>query len=734
MSPSRIRIRLVTLGTSRYSAWPFFQSLHTFLLTPVNKKFLLGLLALAAAHSSAEAQSRRPRLTLPAGKIFNAPVRRPVMLTAPDAPGPVRQAVPARSPQAPNPASFGQLIGQTTYDLQTNRATANRMAMTGTALSAVWTQTCNLSGGTWANRGAGYNFAADANATAVPSVPFANGTTGNCPTSFGLTSMRTGWPEVVHSNGNEVVFAHSGTSTVMTRRTAGSGAWLNPSTVLPFSQNIDGPGSAANGTWPRAVAGAANTIHLIYTSSISGNVDQAQNPVGNPATTQQAGIVGPVVYSRSQDGGLTWDLQNQVPPMFTREFIGNGTNTDTISIGGDSYAIAANGQNVAISAGSFGDNTMLATSSDNGSTWTSMRIAGPFTDADTIGVQTANGRTPAILASDGSMALVIDNAGTTHWFSGSQLMEVRRLASGNWVPTGSYFPDALPAMLYWNNRELMRNKPEIIIELDSLCPSTPAFTPCGLARADGTVQSRQPYNVTGPISMPTAAVDANGDVYVIYAAGRLGTSNTGAEDGQYLRDLYLNKLTFPGNMMVNVGVQKNISRDIYNIADGAAAANNEESVYPSAVHMIMGGKMHYQFMSDFEPGNALQPTGAADPEVENAVMYDNITVANHTFPVGLTITGVTGTREDAANYVAGVSAAPNPTTGRTTLHLNLKQNATAAIVVRNVLGQEVLRVPVSALNAGQNTVDLDLSNQASGVYFYTVAADKFTLTQRVVKQ
>ncbi len=701
----------------------------------MNKKLLLGLLALAAAHSAAEAQSRRPHLNR-AALLNSRPVRVSKHIAIDEA-GPVRPATAARSPQAPSPASWGQLIGQTTYDLQSNRATANRVAITGNALSAVWTQSCNLgSAPNFNNRGAGYNFAADAS-VATPGVSFANGTTGNCGAgfgNFGLTSVRTGWPEVAHVNGTEVVVAHTGTGLVKTTRPAGTGNWSTPSQSLTFAQNIDGPGSGANGTWPRMVA-SGNTLHLIYTSSISGNVDAPQSPIGQPGNVlQPSDIVGPVVYSRSQDGGATWDKTNYLPPMFTRMDIGTGSGTDTVSIGGDSYALAANGTNVAITAGSFGDNTMVAKSTDNGSTWSTTRIDGHFTDADTIGVATTTSREITVLASDGAMALVIDDAGTTHWFSGSQLLLVTpsTVRPGEWIPSGTYFPDAARALLYWNDRELRFSRPIIIAELDTLCPST-GFTPCTLASPPDGGQSRQPYNVTGPISMPTAITDANGDVYVIYAGGRIGTSNDGTADGQYLRDLYLQRLTFPGGNQVQVYQQKNISRDIENINDGAAALNGEESAYPSAYHKVLNNKIHYQWMSDFEPGNALQPTASPDPEVENAVMYAQISLPQP-FTPDFVVSGPLSVRNESAANVLSAFAAPNPTTGKTTLSLNLKQDARATITVRNVLGQEVLRLPATALRAGVNSVSLDLSGEGAGVYFYTVSADNFTLTQRVVKQ
>ena len=74
--------------------------------------------------------------------------------------------------------------------------------------------------------------------------------------------------------------------------------------------------------------------------------------------------------------------------------------------------------------------------------------------------------------------------------------------------------------------------------------------------------------------MPTASYDANGDIYCVYAAGVQGTSNTGDEEGQYYRDLYLLKLSFPGGNDVQAFEPKNISRDLRSIPDGAASTSS----------------------------------------------------------------------------------------------------------------------------------------------------------------
>ena len=606
------------------------------------------------------------------------------------------------------------MVGYTTYDLQTNRGSANRVAATGNRVSMAWTQACGFDP-VYAQRGVGYNQSLNGGGAFVDSA-------SHCAGPSGIAAVRTGWPELFNINGQDVVLAHTGSGIVRIARTPGTTSWQT-SAVLPFTViTHPAPRGTTYGTWPRAVASGA-TVHLIYT-------DNGQNVIpGIPV--QPSGMVCPVLYARSPDGGLTWNRTNVNLPQFD--------STNFRDVGGDSYAIGVNGVNgstVAVTAGAWGANTLIAKSTDGGSTFTTTRLMGPFTAADTVAVagQAAGSDTAAVVASDGSMNVVVDATGTCHWFSGAQLVQVAlNHQTGLFEPTGPYYPDLFPGLLYWNDRELVASKPLIAAVLDSFVAASAGFPT--LAVADGIIQPRAWYGTVGAISMPTATTNANGDVYCIYASGMRGTTNNGQADGQYLRDLYLFKLSFPGNGTVRAYVPKNISRDLRGVADGAASTHGEESVFPSVAHDVVNDLIHYQWQSDFEPGTALQPGTGPDPQVQSAIMYDTINVTSTVFNrVARVLTGPTGLAPEVAAYVANASAVPNPTPGRLTLHLTMKQPTRATVVVRDVLGQEVRRLPVTNLQRGENAVSLDLSSLSAGVYLYSVQADGFTLTQRVVKQ
>src|SRR5690606_30110546 len=220
------------------------------------------------------------------------------------------------------------------YDLPSNAAVANRIIRhTDGSVSAVWTETCLGNGSpNFASRGVGYNYFNGGTwiEGAIPGNPLEfNGTCGYpaSQANFGIASKRVGWPEIVSVGGNEMVFTHDVGISVTKRNAKGTAMtdW-SQTTDLAFTKNIFGV-TGDNGTWPRVVA-SGNNIHMIYA-------------INNTPVPVIDGVSGMMVYSRSTDGGATWDKQNIKLPGLSDA---NGYTR----MGGDSYAIHANGNNVAI--------------------------------------------------------------------------------------------------------------------------------------------------------------------------------------------------------------------------------------------------------------------------------------------------------------------------------------------------------------------------------------------------
>lgn len=657
---------------------------------------------------------------------------------------PAAQGVQMSPPQYPGP--WGTLIGYSWYDLMTNNGTYDRTQHdeASNTVSATWTLSCSQPAAAtpkeYLSRGAGYNY--------LDGTTWVNGSNGNCPSQFGVTTLRTGFPNLNLVAGQEMIFAHSAGIT-LTQRPKGTGPW-SATTRIPFTVDINGL-AAADGTWSRTIA-SGNIVHMLYATGSTGGVTASSDPRDTISH-----VISPMFYSRSTNGGATWDRQNVLLPGMDTTNYGTdyyaGDNTNPAGqyggLGGDSYAIATNGNYVSIVAGSFSRAFMVWMSNDNGTTWTNKIIAAQrFSGNAPVYVQ--DPLSPQGIADKvsfrtlGQFDVSVDNNGVTHVVTDMGAGVLNRSPLNNeWLLQGNYFDLGLG---YWSSAE-----PDSA--LAQIAGIDPFYDPAlgslfnSVARSNGAAPNNaRPYRGVGNQSMPTTSIDAAGNLYVIYAGVVRGTSNGGDTTGQPFRDLYLLKGNNVGGGVLKWNKPIDISRYKGSVASaGGAALNLVESVYPSAAPIIHNdNKLHYQWMSDGEPGVALDE----DPSVENAIMYDAIDLATAPFellpdsiqptslaPRGGFIPFVTvGLPEAAAAYVSSLSAAPNPTTGITTLNLTLRQDARATIVVRNVLGQEVLRVPATGYKAGSSTVRLDLSGQSAGVYTYTVSADKFSLTKRIVKQ
>lgn len=666
------------------------------------KNLLVLGLALATATGAANAQTARTRNVDKTPVPFSVKLDGDAYFTGDRTPSKV-----SNNHRTSSAGFYGIQIGKSWYDLPSNAASPNRIVRNADGtMAAVWNETCTgPTAPAYANRGAGYNYFNGT--TWTEGMVSATEFNGTCNKNFGIASKRVGWPEIMHlASGKEVVMTHSNNSINITSRptkgTGGTAAWT-ASNDLTFSQGINKPGSPAItgnvGTWPRAVS-SGNTIHMVY----------AVNNTATPNAARIDGVLNPVVYSRSSDGGSTWDKQNIFLPGL--DSVTNGFTR----VGGDGYALAVNGNNVAIVAGYFGQPWTLWKSTDGGNSFVRREIRKFAIPADTVMLSATD---TAALYNDNAHAVVIDNSGKVHVWAGGIFLRVSMNTAGQVIAGDSWYPGLGSELLYWNDGMAPTDRPQIIQGIENSQPIGSALDWIAF-----DTNKRTPYGTMGLVSMPTAAYNAAGDVYVIYAAAVEGASN-GGQTGQPFRDLYIKKRSAAGQWYDAVNISR--SKNLFPTAPGASAAEQgEENVFPSAHHFIgTDNKMHTTWMTDYEPGMNLGSD--VDPEAQNTISYEG-------FDVNSFVWTINGVKEHAA-YVNEINAYPNPTNGTFTLSLDLKKNADVKVRVTNLLGQEVASIAPKAMVAGKNNeVKIDMSKFANGVYLYTVSSENFTVTKRIVKQ
>ena len=178
------------------------------------------------------------------------------------------------------------------------------------------------------------------------------------------------------------------------RAYVGTGAWTE-NTVTPDYL-----------IWNRSAAGGidGNTIHMVALTEPSG---------GTWTGVPFNGVSGALLYYRSQDGGVTWDITDMQLP---------GTDSSTqIGMSGDVYAIAAQGETVVLAYFDDWGDSFIVKSTDNGDTW----IKTTFLDfpVDKYAIDDGldldgDGILDQVYSSDNNGAIVLDANGQAHVFYG----------------------------------------------------------------------------------------------------------------------------------------------------------------------------------------------------------------------------------------------------------------------------------------------------------------------------
>ncbi len=576
------------------------------------------------------------------------------------------------------------VIGTTIYDLQTNASVCNRIVLNkDKSISATWTMAHGTTALPSNDRGTGYNYF--------------NGTSWGTQPLTRIESIRCGWPNIgVTATNGEVIVSHEATAGVgnihvLTRPVKGTGVWKD--TTLGYPD-----------VWPRMVVGGANgkTIHIISQTT-------GASTSGNPPYHGQDGAVA---YSRSMDGGTTWDKYHTViPEIDSSHYLG---------FGGDSYSMDAKGDTIAIVLGGFDVDVILLKSVNNGNSWTKTIVKHfpiPMYDATTMTTDVDNdGVVDTVETNDASVAVLLDNQGKAHVWYG--VMRVVCETPGTGTGAGlSYFPGT-DGLNYWNESMTV--------------PGTCAFALDLNGDQQLNVAKFGTYQV-GLSSMPSAGIDDAGRLYVCYGSIFEGISDDGTiggtGGGKSFRHTFVKRssdggLTWCGPI------------DVVD-PDTSATYDYFEGVF-GAITRHIDSKVHLIYQRDSKPGNGLtgNPQGSTDPQDpnENDIVYVNFPVTDldkFTICDSLYFNGNTlGIKEHTEN-LSDVNLYPNPATNTVNLQFSLINAEKVNVKIFNVVGQEISNFD-KEFNSGSNALNISLANYKSGIYFVKSTIHERSVTKKLV--
>jgi len=477
-------------------------------------------------------------------------------------------------------------IMQTKYDVQSNKSTPfGRFYIydDGTR-GAVWTMGFNTSG--WPDRGTGYNY-------------FDGTSWGPEPTAR-IESAKTGWPQYapLGSNG-ELIIAHaSATPNLITskRTTKGTGAWTAGTLTAPTTP------SGLSLSWPRMITSGTdrNNVHVLA--------------ITNPTTTAYQGLNGALVYSRSTDGGATWDKHNVV--------LDGMTSADYYGFGADAYSwVEPQGDNLAFIVASPLDDFFVMKSTDGGDTWEKTVIwEHPYPHW--------NGLTAVdtFFCPDGSIHGVFDNNGVLHVAFG-----VFRVINGDEVGSYRYYY-AYDGIGYWNEtlpawtggthtEQVNCLNPENLDQQGSLIGYSQDIN--GNGKLD-FVDIASGYQV-GVSSHPQLACDAENNLFLLYSSVTEGCDN---QTYNY-RHIWGRGSSDGGQSW---GEFKDFTGDLLHRYD--------ECIYPVIASKLVGDNtIHLIYQADSDPGLFASTTPSQTSATDNYVRDLSIT-KNELIPLnGYTVNG-----------------------------------------------------------------------------------------------
>lgn len=671
---------------------------------------------------------------------------------------------PAMPLSAPNPTvhagsarAFGPetVIGQTFYDLQTNNSINYRLENFGDGtLSASWTHSSVETVG-WADRGMAYHNFDGTAWTKLPDYAQVDNINRveDVRTGFGSLARVQGVGDIIVSHQTAINALQVSRNTSFTEEN-----WIiDARTEMPLiwpRMRVGGPdgktvhiigltepeGGTFTGTPFNGINGA-----LLYNRSTDGgqsfdklmvqlpNVESsifasfggdsyALDVRGNTVAFVAGDLTSRVEMWKSIDNGETWTSRTVLPFPYEpwsdqlTDFDGDG----------DSDSVLVNQTIVSIDT-TFTDITEYTTEVDSmaiDSTYeyildSEMVIIDSFyvytyeydttivdsmtttiiSDIDTT-FEGGEFVLESVSVSDGTFSIIIDQNDKVHvWFGAMEMQNDD--ATDDQV---SYFPFQ-EGIRYWNEDFDLDSLPEYI--LGTVDDDENGILDVEARFSNNTV----PYG-TGLTSFPSAGIDADGNLYVSYAATKEGLDYLYLGEGPSFRHIYLSKSTDGGATW----------SDPVDVVDDENAGFDQFAEYAyCSVARLVDNNIHLLYQRDYTPGSAvtIDDAGVHPFDIPNDIIY---------LPITKNLVSV----KEVANSVSDLALLPNPANENTTLRFKLEESADVTISVLNMLGQEVSLISSQKAAQGVHNVDLGTSELPSGIYLVNVQAGSKTSTTKLV--
>ncbi len=163
---------------------------------------------------------------------------------------------------------------------------------------------------------------------------------------------------------------------------------------------------------------------------------------------------------------------------------------------------------------------------------------------------------------------------------------------------------------------------------------------------------------------------------------------------------------------------------------------------------ITGYAVYRSVVGKGNPPGSFSKIATLSPLVEAYVDYDFVTGSTNT--AYYKITAINGSRESQYTQTKSIDVSlfkeggevsidyelkqnyPNPFNPTTTISYSIPSDEHVTLKVYNTLGEEVAELVNEVKIAGVYSTDFNAENLPSGIYFYTIAAGKYTNTKKLL--
>ena len=216
--------------------------------------------------------------------------------------------------------------------------------------------------------------------------------------------------------------------------------------------------------------------------------------------------------------------------------------------------------------------------------------------------------------------------------------------------------------------------------------------------------------------MPSASVDANGNLYVVYSAPTE-------------LDLHFLNANFR-DILVSYSKDGGATwRGPQNLTQGRQMEDN----FP-CVAKASNDYLHLIWQQDLTPGTNLQNhsiSAGTHPAEENKMMYAAIPISDILNDViGQNTASAPNTSKKAEVFVVSQNQ-PNPFTETSDVIIYLREGGALSLTVTDILGNVVNQGNLGLLGAGNHTISIDAKGLTSGVYFYTLSTKDHSVTKKM---